>query len=201
MSPALAFAAVALIAWFNQEQPAPPPPDRIVLLPGPDGKVGKVVVNAKGGERLLDSAYAGAEIATTGQIAAVTESEASVRTRFGAALDARPMRPVSFRVHFVSGRDELTADSQPTIAAMKKELTQRPAPEIAVIGHTDRVGGVEANDKLSLRRAEAVKQILMHEGVPATSIDAAGRGEREPLVPTADEVAEPRNRRVEIEVR
>lgn len=42
---------------------------------------------------------------------------------------------------------------------------------------------------------------LARIGIPADRIQAAGRGEREPLVPTPDEVAEPRNRRVEVTVR
>ena len=81
------------------------------------------------------------------------------------------------------------------------ELKKRPSPEITVIGHTDRLGPDQANDTLSLQRAQRVKELLIQRGVAAERISVAGRGEREPLVPTADEVAEPRNRRVEINVR
>ena len=70
-----------------------------------------------------------------------------------------------------------------------------------MIGHTDRVGTVPYNDALSLRRAERARDELVKAGVPADRIRVEGRGEREPLVATADEVAEPRNRRVEIDVR
>jgi outer membrane protein OmpA-like peptidoglycan-associated protein len=80
------------------------------------------------------------------------------------------------------------------------EIARRPAPEIVVIGHTDRVGAVPYNDTLSLRRAERVRDELVKVGIAADRIRVAGRGEREPLVPTADEVAEARNRRVEINV-
>lgn len=81
------------------------------------------------------------------------------------------------------------------------EIARRPAPEIVVIGHTDRVGAVPFNDALSLRRAERVRDELVNVGIAADRVRVAGRGEREPLVPTADEVAEARNRRVEINVR
>jgi outer membrane protein OmpA-like peptidoglycan-associated protein len=80
-------------------------------------------------------------------------------------------------------------------------LGRRPAPEIAVIGHTDRVGSVQSNDALSLRRAQRIRDDMGKLGVPVDQIQVAGRGEREPLVATEDEVAEPRNRRVEISVR
>jgi outer membrane protein OmpA-like peptidoglycan-associated protein len=70
-----------------------------------------------------------------------------------------------------------------------------------VIGHTDRVGNAEGNDKLSLTRAEGLRDLLIESGVPADKLEAVGRGERDPLVPTADDVDEPKNRRVEINVR
>ena len=81
------------------------------------------------------------------------------------------------------------------------ELKRRAVPDIVVIGHTDTIGALEWNDKLSLARAERVREALIAQGLPATRITAAGRGEREPLVTTADNVAEPRNRRVEVNVR
>jgi outer membrane protein OmpA-like peptidoglycan-associated protein len=57
------------------------------------------------------------------------------------------------------------------------------------------------NDALSMRRAQGISQLLVGRGFPADHIEAMGRGEREPAVPTADEVDEPRNRRVVIVVR
>jgi len=129
----------------------------------------------------------------------VTEQEA--RQAFSAALAAQPGRPTSFILYFLEGRDELTPESKQVIGSILAEIAQRPAPEIIVIGHTDRVGSVPYNDALSLRRAERVRDELIKAGIPAESIRVAGRGEREPLVPTPDEVPEPRNRRVEINVR
>ena len=66
----------------------------------------------------------------------------------------------------------------PVIAAIKAELSKRPAPEITVIGHTDRVGKLEGNDELSKRRAEAVRDILSGDGIKAASMEVAGRGGR-----------------------
>jgi outer membrane protein OmpA-like peptidoglycan-associated protein len=61
-------------------------------------------------------------------------------------------------------------------------------------------GTAAYNQKLSVRRADAVKAELVRLGVPAASITAIGRGESNPLVPTADGVREPQNRRVEIQI-
>ena len=81
------------------------------------------------------------------------------------------------------------------------EITARPAPDIVVVGHTDRVGTVADNDRLAKRRAESFKKRLQERGLADDAIQTAGRGEREPLIETPDETAEPRNRRVEILVR
>lgn len=99
------------------------------------------------------------------------------------------------------GKDDLTPESERVIRQIFAEIGRRPAPEIAVIGHTDRAGSVDFNDALSLRRAQRIRDDMVKLGVPADQIQVAGRGEREPLVATEDEVAEPRNRRVEISVR
>jgi len=70
-----------------------------------------------------------------------------------------------------------------------------------VIGHTDTVGNLSFNDKLSLARAERLREMMVGLGIPPERIQAAGRGKRELLVQTDDNVSEPRNRRVEISVR
>ena len=99
-----------------------------------------------------------------------------------------------------------------TIGAGAMDVAQNPMGEdatlafstlrdIMVIGHTDTVGGLAYNDKLSLARAEKLRDMLVGLGIPAERVAAAGRGKREPLVPTEDNVSEPRNRRVEINVR
>ena len=123
------------------------------------------------------------------------------RRAFSGALDAQPPRATSFILYFLEGRDELTPDSRQLLGRIVDEIARRPAPEIIVIGHTDRVGAVPYNDTLSLRRAERVRDELVKVGIAADRIRVEGRGEREPLVATPDEVPEPRNRRVEINVR
>lgn len=179
----------------------PEPSERVVLLPGPDGKAGAVVVTTSTGSMLLDQPYAAAAVSDNGGIKAVQENAASVHVRYEAAMAAQPARPVSFFVFFVRGKDEFTEESKLLVTKLKAEIAQRPAPEIAVIGHTDRVGSDASNDALSLKRAEAMRKALVSAGIAASSISIAGRGEREPLVPTADEVAEPKNCRVEVNVR
>jgi outer membrane protein OmpA-like peptidoglycan-associated protein len=97
--------------------------------------------------------------------------------------------------------DTLTPESLLEFDKVKADLAARLAGEIRVIGHTDRVGSVQSNDAFSIKRAIAVRELLVGAGVNPAVIETAGRGEREPLVPTEDEVAEAKNRRVEVSVR
>lgn len=175
--------------------------DYIVLLPGAGGKTGAVVVRQKGAEVVLDRPYATATSSSDGRLETGQSSAAEVNREFGVALATAPPAPASFMVYFSSGRDELAGEYEIEINRLLEEMTRRASPEVTVIGHTDRVGTDKANDALGLRRAERVRKILMQRGVPAERVVAVSRGEREPLAPTADEVTEPRNRRVEISVR
>lgn len=188
---------VALVAYLL----TPTQLDRIVLLPSADGTPSVLVLKSAQGQAVLDRPYAAAGISSNGAITSAQSNSDEVSTRFGSALAAQPPRPVSWLVHFISGGDELTPESRPVLEHVKAELTRRPAPEIGVIGHTDRVGTVEFNDALSLKRAQFVRDALVGAGIDARQIEISGRGEREPLAAGPDEVAEARNRRVEINVR
>jgi outer membrane protein OmpA-like peptidoglycan-associated protein len=190
-----AFSAVALLSACAG------PREYFSVLPDRDGKVGQMVVTPREGAPLtLDKTNLNAAV-RGGEAAPAKMSEAQVREMYKEALDAQPMAPVHFLLYFVEGGDTLTAESQRELEKILAEIKKRPAPDLIVVGHTDRVGSIADNDRLALRRAEKVRTQLVAQGLAEENISASGRGEREPLVPTADEVAEPRNRRVEILVR
>lgn len=174
--------------------------ERVVLLPSADGRPSAVVVRDAQGELLLNEPYAGT-YRRAGSNDSYRTTAAEVQERFGAALAAQPVRPSSYVLYFQPGGDVLTLESQAEFARVRKEIAERAAAEVMVIGHTDRVGSLQANDSLSAKRAEAMRDMLIEAGVPAEKLEAVGRGERDPLVATEDGVAEPKNRRVEISVR
>ena len=119
----------------------------------------------------------------------------------GPALAAQPRREALFTLHFDEGRDQVAETSRSTLDSAMAEIAARPVVDVLVVGHTDRVGTDAVNDALAKQRAETVRAELIRRGVPAESVQASGRGSREPVVPTPPGVAEPRNRRVEILVR
>ena len=172
----------------------------VVLLPEKDGHDAAVLVKQGDHELLLDQPYAAARQTPLGPQAYHSNPE-EVDAVFGAALAAQPVRPKQFTLYFIEGKDELTDESKQIVESVFAEIARRPVPDIQVIGHTDAVGTDQVNDALSRQRAETVRTALIAHGIAAENITAIGRGKRDPVVPTADGVSEPRNRRVEIVVR
>ncbi len=181
--------------------PPPLPRDRVVLLPSKDGSASAVVIRSGGRETLVDQPYATATLSGPGLVGVTPGAAADVERRYAPLLAEQPARPVSYVLYFVSGKDELAAGSRPVLDEIREELRKRKAPEITVIGHTDRVGTQAYNDALALQRAQTMRTQLLADGIGDGNIAVAGRGERELLVVTGDEVDEPRNRRVEISIR
>jgi outer membrane protein OmpA-like peptidoglycan-associated protein len=160
-----------------------------------------LLVQSERGETTLDQPYKAADVYTDGRVETKVLDAEAVHRQFKDALSARPQRPVSYTLYFITEKDELTPESKLLMGRLKTELSQRAFPEITVIGHTDSAGTVAYNDALSLKRAEATRQLLVEAGIPSELINSAGRGSREMLVKTAEGVSEPRNRRVEISIR
>lgn len=69
---------------------------------------------------------------------------------------------------------------------VKAEKAQRTSDPIRIVGHTDRIGSDKANDKLSIARANAVRDLAIARGVEANSIVAEGKGESEPVTKAED---------------
>ncbi len=177
------------------------PTTRVTLLPQADGSASGVVVTTREGQQLLNLPFLVAEVARSGNIGTATTSAEQVRQSHPQLLAQRPPAPEKFVLEFEPGTSQLTADSQARLADIVARAQARAGGEIVVTGHTDRQGSLEANDKLSLERALAIRTLLVERGFKPELIDAVGRGEREPVVPTDDEVAESRNRRAELVVR
>lgn len=200
MEPFATFAAIVALALFLQAKPDYPP-DRAILLPSADGSVGRIIVSSASGSQEVAEPYAAVAVGEGGAIAAYKESEESIKARHADLLASRPKPAKSYLLYFKSGGNELTAESIAMLEEIKRDAEQRSAVEIRVVGHTDRVGGDAPNEALSLKRAEGIIEKLVSYGIRPQSYEAVGRGEMDPLVPTADGVSEPRNRRVEVSVR
>jgi OmpA-OmpF porin, OOP family len=173
----------------------------VVLLPEEGGAASAVTVGEGSQRTVLDKPYSAAVVDSQRNIETKTVTAEDAKRTFADALAAQPPPSVNFTLYFETNSLEVTPASRPALDALFAEVAKRQAVEVQVTGHTDRVGSQTDNDRLSLQRAEAVRAMLIQRGVQASFLRAVGRGEREPLIPTPDEQAEPRNRRVEVTVR
>jgi OOP family OmpA-OmpF porin len=178
------------------------PTSTVVSLPDADGKAGVAELRTAGAQQTLATPYAIADVTGRGNVIARVEDSLAVQQRYASTLAARPAALVSYTLVFESGSSvKLAPQFKTVLDQLLAAVARYPAPEVTVIGHTDRVGSATDNDQLSVRRAETVRDKLIQSGIAASMIAIAGRGERESAVPTADGVARAENRRVKINVR
>jgi len=171
-----------------------------VVLPSEGGGVGAITVDDGKTVTTLDQPFAAAE-SRAGGSGPVEESRGTIGVIFQEAFAARPILPEHFRLYFILGSDELTPESAMAYRSVFDDVKRRPVYQIEVIGHTDTLGDLRFNQTLSLARAAAIRDRLVRDGVEPDAISIAGRGKLDPIVPTGDGVAEPRNRCVVITVR
>jgi len=177
------------------------PTTRVTLLPEADGKPSAVTIRSGDNAQVLTHPYQTAETYRPGSTRLGETTAAAVNAGNPQLLALRPPPPEHFTLYFVPGGSTLTPESEALLPRVLARAAERAGGEMVVTGHTDRVGSVSDNDSLSLQRARSIRDLLVARGFKPALIEAVGRGEREPLVPTADEVDEPRNRRADILVR
>ena len=179
---------------------APKQQELFVVLPNPDGTSGAITVSEGQNSVVLDRPYAAEEVRGD-KLEQTTCDSAQVQQVFGSALAAQPILPAHFRLYFLKDSDVMTTESQQQYKNVFADIKRRPVYQVEVIGYTDTLGQQPYNQQLSLKRAASLRDELARDGLNPDSITIAGRGELDPAVPTGPQVAEPRNRRVEITVR
>ena len=174
-----------------------------VLVPDPDGSVGRITVANAAGSVEIDKANE-STIVSSAQTAPAPPAPVEpkqIQNLFGGVMSRQPLMPVHFILHFESDSVRLLPDSSRLIPKIVSEIQRRMPTRVSVVGHTDTMGDKAYNVALSRRRAEAVKRLLVNQGVDGATIDVSSHGEENPIVKTADNVANAMNRRVEVVVR
>lgn len=194
------YVGIMLIASLNHH------PTTTVVL----GDLGKhknaVVVQSEKGEVVLDKPFQSTSIdGTQKPVMEKTLSKDEVQKRFKYVVEALPEKPAHILLYFKSGSTELTEESQRELSEIIDTIKKRIPCDVNIIGHADRQGSDEVNIKISLQRAKAInkwlQQQIKKQNLQINSIHVESYGENDPLIKTADGVAEPRNRRVEVMVR
>ena len=174
----------------------------VVLMPDADsGNVGRIVVSNPEGSADLVTAWASTRVTMTRAPRIRTLRESEVKRRFGDVIATLPPPPQHFTLPFRFDSEALTDDGQRLLKDVLQAVKSYPVPDVVVVGHTDTTGAPQNNAELGMRRANAVRTLLVDAGLTLSTIEVRSHGEAELLVPTADNVFEPRNRRVEVTVR
>jgi outer membrane protein OmpA-like peptidoglycan-associated protein len=114
------------------------------------------------------------------------------------APPAAPATPRNYLVFFDFNKSDLTSDARGIVDTAAVNAQNNHVTQLEVTGYTDTVGSDAYNMRLSRRRAESVSAELQAKGIPASEIAIYAKGKHDLLVPTADGVREPQNRRVQI---
>lgn len=173
---------------------------RVVLLDS--GKAqNAIVVHTEAGETVLDRVNSYADISSTRALNVKVISEEELQQEYGELIALAPKKPVEFLLYFEPGGTVLTTSSQKQLTGIAQAIVDRAPCEVNIIGHADSTGSKEYNINLSLKRARQIRRWLHTQELDILNIYVESYGEEDPLIPTADGVPEPRNRRVEILVR
>ncbi|KJU87499.1 OmpA/MotB domain-containing protein [Candidatus Magnetobacterium bavaricum] len=187
----------------KQEEVKPAKNAAIFTLLSDDGKVGSIEVSNSNGVQQIDKAdhFSGVIDVNTAPSQPQQMQQQQIQEIFGKALGAIPPQPEKFMLHFKRDSVESTRESAALLPEVLESIRRLQSVDISVIGHTDTSGSKEHNYKLSLKRAQSVSKYLIEHGVEPGNLEIESHGKDNPLIPTADNVDEPRNRRVEITIR
>jgi outer membrane protein OmpA-like peptidoglycan-associated protein len=103
-------------------------------------------------------------------------------------------------VQFFTNSANLIPTSLGDIQQLAQHLIDTPELDAVVIGHTDNVGDAQSNLKLSQRRAETVRNVIISMGVEGNRLKAVGKGDREPKADNVSDEGRLMNRRVEVQL-
>lgn len=171
----------------------------IVLADNGD-KQNAIVVQTDVGSTVIDKAGQYVSLSSKNNapsdIKIMTKDE--IDKKFKSAIEAMPLEPIHVNLYFKNNSNELTDASKEKLPYILIQIKDRMPCDVSIIGHTDTKGSASFNTKLALERAKYVKSWVLSSEIDLTNLEAKSYGESDLLVKTKDNVAEARNRRVEI---
>jgi outer membrane protein OmpA-like peptidoglycan-associated protein len=220
-------AAETALSGKNSERKTAPGLAREAVIAGEDARRSAMIASAESAVEAERLAAANAATETANDVARVAATEAAaaaavateaatgvereraavaarsdLRDRLNAALPTRDSDRGLISeiggVQFATGTAETNVSGRESLAKFSGVVASYPGLKFKVEGHTDNVGSVAINNELSLRRAMTVRDYLIGQGVPASSIDVAGLGLSMPIGDNSTVDGRARNRRVEI---
>lgn len=178
-------------------------PKTTVILLDTNQSKNAVDVSTDAGRVTLDEPYTATSLSLPSQqpLPSQKVDPAMINQKYGDILEALPKKPVSTLFYFEEGSTRLTPDSSEKVSLLIQLIKDREPCVVDIIGHSDTQGDAQVNYALALKRAETVKSFLDEKEAQIKQMTLQSFGESDLLIPTADNVAEPKNRRVEVIVR
>jgi len=103
-------------------------------------------------------------------------------------------------IQFETGKNRIRSASRAILGEVISIMNNNPSYKLTIGGHTDSIGSSESNQRLSQRRADAVKKYLTDRGVDSSRVSAIGYGESSPVADNKYSAGRKQNRRVELSV-
>lgn len=130
----------------------------------------------------------------------VPPAEAMMPPITSAAPPTTPLavEDAKYLVFFDFDKSNLDAGAQSVVDSIAQEAKKQNLSAVNIVGHADKSGSEKYNQRLGMKRANAVREALQARGIEARLLNVDSRGETEPMVPTPDGVREPANRRAEV---
>lgn len=178
-------------------------PETTVILADNNKTQNAIIVQTEAGSVVIDKPKTSVTLTSSNKkpsnIKAVTQEE--LNTKFKSVIANTPAKPISFLLYFQTDSTELTQESKDILPLILDEIQKRMPCDINVIGHTDTQGSQKYNVKLALQRAQSIKEWLEVQTDEKPHFKVESYGESDLLVKTDDNVAEEKNRRVELLIR
>lgn len=174
----------------------------VALVPDQEGKVGRLAVTNSAGSVAVSAPYETTTVKSSEKppTAPVTVGRDELNKLFAGAMSVQPAEPLHYLFYFTK-EETPRRESLELLPIIVAGIRERNSAYVSVIGYADTTGAKTYNVDLSLRRAIMVRDLLVEQGVHAVTLYPTWEGEENLLVPTADEVREPKNRAVEVVVR
>lgn len=118
---------------------------------------------------------------------------------FKVDADGCPVK-ATLHLHFATDSNAVDAEGTAKVNEFASFLKDSPAYKASIVGHTDSTGSEKYNQKLSEKRAEKVKSMLVEQGVGADRLSASGKGETQPVATNKTKEGRAENRRIEVEL-
>ncbi len=119
-------------------------------------------------------------------------------TAGNAPLTPLPAEDAKYLVFFDFDKSNIDDSGMSVVDSIAAEVARQNLSAVNIVGHADKSGSEKYNQRLGMKRANAVREALQARGVNARLMQVESRGESAPMVPTPDGVREPANRRVEV---